>query len=177
MNNDVQVISKELRNTFPSNLGTYERIGPHTWKWALLFAYFAMVVDGIDIMLLSYSLTSLKAEFGLTTFQAGALGSASLAGMGIGGILGGWACDKFGRVRTIANSVTFFSVATCLLGFTQSFEQFMALRFIGALGIGALYMACNTLMAEYVPTTYRTTVLGTLQTGQTVGYIAATLLA
>lgn len=97
--------------------------------------------------------------------------------MGIGGILGGWACDKFGRVRTIANSVTFFSIATCLLGFTQSFEQFMALRFIGALGIGALYMACNTLMAEYVPTTYRTTVLGTLQTGQTVGYIAATLLA
>ncbi len=94
MNNDVQVISKELRNTFPSNLGTYERIGPHTWKWALLFAYFAMVVDGIDIMLLSYSLTSLKAEFGLSTFQAGALGSASLAGMGIGGILGGWACDK-----------------------------------------------------------------------------------
>lgn len=93
MNNDVQVISKELRNTFPSNLGTYERIGPHTWKWALLFAYFAMVVDGIDIMLLSYSLTSLKAEFGLSTFQAGALGSASLAGMGIGGILGGWACD------------------------------------------------------------------------------------
>ncbi|MEO4080225.1 MFS transporter [Acinetobacter pittii] len=177
MNNDVQVISKELRNTFSSNLGTYEKIGPHTWKWALLFAYFAMVVDGIDIMLLSYSLTSLKAEFGLSTFQAGALGSASLAGMGIGGILGGWACDKFGRVRTIANSVTFFSVATCLLGFTQSFEQFMALRFIGALGIGALYMACNTLMAEYVPTTYRTTVLGTLQTGQTVGYIAATLLA
>ncbi len=177
MNNDVQVISKELRNTFPSNLGTYEKIGPNTWKWALLFAYFAMVVDGIDIMLLSYSLTSLKAEFGLSTFQAGALGSASLAGMGIGGILGGWACDKFGRVRTIANSVTFFSIATCLLGFTQSFEQFMALRFIGALGIGALYMACNTLMAEYVPTTYRTTVLGTLQTGQTVGYIAATLLA
>ena len=47
----------------------------------MLFAYFAMVVDGIDIMLLSYSLTSLKAEFGLSTFQAGALGSASLAGM------------------------------------------------------------------------------------------------
>ncbi len=117
MNNDVQVISKELRNTFPSNLGTYEKIGPHTWKWALLFAYFAMVVDGIDIMLLSYSLTSLKTEFGLSTFQAGALGSASLAGMGVGGILGGWACDKFGRVRTIANSVTFFFSSDLFIGF------------------------------------------------------------
>ncbi|TCM66963.1 AAHS family cis,cis-muconate transporter-like MFS transporter [Acinetobacter calcoaceticus] len=174
MNNDVQAPSTVV---LPKNIGNYERIGPNTWKWALLFTYFAMVVDGIDIMLLSYSLTSLKVDFSLTTFQAGALGSASLAGMGIGGILGGWACDKFGRVRTIANAVTFFSIATCLLGFTQNYEQFMALRFIGALGIGALYMACNTLMAEYVPTRYRTTVLGTLQTGQTVGYIIATLLA
>ncbi|KJV40664.1 MFS transporter [Acinetobacter brisouii] len=177
MNNDVQAVVTDLPRWLPANVGTYERITPNTWKWALLFAYFAMVVDGVDIMLLSYSLTSLKTAFGLSTLQAGALGSASLAGMGIGGILGGWSCDKFGRVRTIAHSVTFFSVATCLLGFTQTFEQFMALRFIGALGIGALYMACNTLMAEYVPTRYRTTVLGTLQTGQTVGYIVATILA
>ncbi|MHA3054293.1 MFS transporter [Acinetobacter sp. ANC 4633] len=177
MNNDVQAVVADLPRSLPTNVGTYERITPNTWKWALLFAYFAMVVDGVDIMLLSYSLTSLKTAFGLSTLQAGALGSASLAGMGIGGILGGWSCDKFGRVRTIAHSVTFFSLATCLLGFTQTFEQFMALRFIGALGIGALYMACNTLMAEYVPTSYRTTVLGTLQTGQTVGYIVATILA
>lgn len=177
MNKNLSGTNESLSPTLSSNIGTYEKITPNTWKFALLFAYFAMVVDGVDIMLLSYSLTSLKAEFGLSTFQAGALGSASLAGMGIGGILGGWACDRFGRVRTIAHSVTFFSIATCILGFTHSFEQFMALRFIGALGIGALYMACNTLMAEYVPTSYRTTVLGTLQTGQTVGYIVATLLA
>lgn len=177
MNNDVQLGREASIKSLPKNVGTYERIGPNTWKWALLFTYFAMVVDGVDIMLLSYSLTSLKVDFSLTTFQAGALGSASLAGMGIGGVLGGWACDKFGRVKTIANAVTFFSVATCLLGFTQNYEQFMALRFIGALGIGALYMACNTLMAEYVPTQYRTTILGTLQTGQTVGYIVATVLA
>ena len=177
MNKNLSGTNESLSPTLSSNIGTYEKITANTWKFALLFAYFAMVVDGVDIMLLSYSLTSLKAEFGLSTFQAGALGSASLAGMGIGGILGGWACDRFGRVRTIAHSVTFFSIATCILGFTHSFEQFMALRFIGALGIGALYMACNTLMAEYVPTSYRTTVLGTLQTGQTVGYIVATLLA
>ena len=43
--------------------------------------------------------------------------------------------------------------------------------------MGSLYIACNTLMAEYVPTRYRTTVLGTLQAGWTVGYIVATLLA
>lgn len=161
----------------PSNVGTAHKINKNTWKLAFIFAFVSLVIDGIDIMLLSFSLTSLKAEFGLTTFEAGMLGSASLAGMALGGISGGWACDKFGRVKTIAWSVMFFSVMTCILGFTQTYEQFMILRFVGAFGLGSLYMACNTLMAEYVPTKYRTTVLGTLQTGQTVGYIVATLMA
>lgn len=161
----------------PSNVGTMNRIHADTWKIAFIFAFVSLVIDGIDIMLLSYSLTSLKAEFGLSTFQAGMLGSASLAGMAIGGISGGWACDKFGRVRTIAWSVVFFSIMTCILGATQNYHQFLILRFVGAFGLGSLYMGCNTLMAEYVPTKYRTTVLGTLQTGQTVGYIIATLLA
>ena len=69
MNNDVQSVALSVKGSLPSNIGTYEKIGPNTWKWALLFAYFAMVVDGIDIMLLSYSLTSLKGEFALTTFS------------------------------------------------------------------------------------------------------------
>ena len=161
----------------PSNVGTAHKINKNTWKLAFIFAFVSLVIDGVDIMLLSFSLSSLKVEFGLSNFQAGMLGSASLAGMALGGITGGWACDKFGRVKTIAWSVAFFSVMTCILGFTQSYEQFMVLRFIGAFGLGSLYMACNTLMAEYVPTKYRTTVLGTLQTGQTVGYIVATLMA
>lgn len=177
MNNDIQAEAGSLSRKLPSNIGTVQRIHKNTWKIAFVFAFISLVIDGVDIMLLSFSLTSLKAEFGLTSFQAGMLGSSSLAGMALGGITGGWACDKFGRVKTIAWSVVFFSIMTCILGFTQSYEQFMILRFIGAFGLGSLYMACNTLMAEYVPTKYRTTVLGTLQTGQTIGYIVATLLA
>ncbi len=177
MNKDLNTESNVFSYKLPSNVGTTHKIHRGTWKLAFIFAFVSLVIDGVDIMLLSFSLTSLKAEFGLTTFQAGMLGSASLAGMALGGISGGWACDKFGRVRTIAWSVVFFSIMTCILGMTQSYEQFMVLRFIGAFGLGSLYMACNTLMAEYVPTKYRTTVLGTLQTGQTVGYIVATLMA
>ena len=175
--NNIPTGAGTLSRKLPSNIGTAHRIHKNTWKIAFIFAFISLVIDGVDIMLLSFSLTSLKAEFGLSSFQAGMLGSSSLAGMALGGITGGWACDKFGRVKIIAWSVVFFSVMTCILGFTQTYEQFMILRFIGAFGLGSLYMACNTLMAEYVPTKYRTTVLGTLQTGQTIGYIVATLLA
>lgn len=148
-----------------------------TQKIAFVFAFLALLVDGADMLLLSFSLNSIKAEFGLSSLQAGALGSFTLAGMAIGGFVGGWACDQLGRVRTVVISILVFSILTAALGFTQSFEQFAALRFLSAFGIGSLYIAANTLMAEYVPTQYRTTVLGTLQAGWTVGYIVATLLA
>lgn len=152
-------------------------LSPHTWKIAFFFAFLALLLDGADLMLLSYSLNSIKAEFQLSSVQAGMLGSFTLAGMAIGGIFGGWACDQFGRVRIVVISILLFSVLTCGLGLTQNFIQFSILRFFASLGLGSLYIACNTLMAEYVPTRYRTTVLGTLQAGWTVGYIVATLLA
>lgn len=156
---------------------TLSKIGPNTWKIAFIFAFLALLVDGADLMLLSYSLSSLIAEFGLTSVEAGMLGSFTLAGMAIGGIFGGWACDRFGRVRVVVISILLFSILTCGLGFTRSYVEFATLRFFASLGLGSLYIASNTLMAEYVPTKYRTTVLGTLQAGWTVGYIVATLLA
>lgn len=85
------------------------RIQPHTWKIAFIFAFLALLVDGADLMLLSYSLNSIKADFGLSSVQAGMLGSFTLAGMAVGGIFGGWACDKFGRVRIVVISILTFS--------------------------------------------------------------------
>ena len=147
------------------------------WIIVFIFCFLGLLIDGADLMLLSYSLSSLKAEFGLTSVEAGSLGSFTLAGMAVGGIYGGWACDRFGRVKTVVWSILLFSVGTAILGLTHSYWQFAVTRFFASLGLGALYVACNTLMAEYVPTRYRTTVLGTLQAGWSVGYIVATLLA
>lgn len=135
------------------------------------------MVDGMDLMFLSYSLPSLIQDLQLSKAQAGALASYSLLGMALGGIFGGWAADRFGRVRVVVWTIVLFSIGTAALGLTQSYWQFALLRFISALGLGAEYVVCNTLMAEYVPTERRTTVLGTLQAGWSVGYVVATVLA
>ncbi len=147
------------------------------WIAVFIFAFLGLMVDGADLMFLSYSLKSLEAEFGLSKFEAGSLGSITLAGMAIGGIFGGWASDRFGRVKTVVWTIVVFSVGTAILGATQNYWQFATARFIAALGLGAEYVVCNTLMAEYVPTKWRTTVLGTLQAGWSVGYVVATVLA
>ncbi len=152
-------------------------IRPHTWKIAFIFAFLALLVDGADLMLLSYSLNSIKADFGLSSVQAGMLGSFTLAGMAVGGIFGGWACDRFGRVRVIVFFVAYSSVLTCALGFTHSYEQFAVIRVFGSMGLGALYIACNVLISEMIPTKHRSTALATLMTGYTLGSLLATLLA
>ena len=164
-------------NSTTTTVASQDAPSKKVWFFAFIFSFLALLVDGADIALLSYSLTSLKQEFGLTGIQAGALGSWTLAGMAIGGFFGGWACDRFGRVRVIVLAIVLFSLLTCWLGFTQSYEQFVTLRFISSIGLGALYIACNTLMAEYVPTKYRTTALAALMTGWTLGSIVATGLA
>ena len=147
------------------------------WIVVLISGFLGLMVDGMDLMFLSYSLPGLMQDLGLTKTQAGSLASYSLLGMALGGGFGGWAADRFGRVRVVVWTIVVFSIGTAALGLTQSYWQFALVRFISALGLGAEYVVCNTLMAEYVPTERRTTVLGTLQAGWSVGYLVATVLA
>ncbi len=152
-------------------------ISRRTMLIAFVFCFLGLFADGVDLMFLAYSLNSLKAEFGLSNFEAGSLGSLTLAGMAVGGIYGGWCCDRFGRVRVVTWTIVLFSIGTALLGLTQNYWQFALIRFVASLGLGSLFVACNILMSECVGTKYRTTILAAMQAGWTVGYLVATLLA
>lgn len=147
------------------------------WIAVFISSFLGLLVDGFDLQMLSITLPSLKVEWGLTNTQTGLLATWSLAGMAVGGMSGGWLADRYGRVRMAAWMIVLFSVGSCLLGFVQSYEQFIVIRFIAGMGLGAEYTICTMLVAEYVPTRIRTTVLGTLMTGYSIGYLAAALLA
>ena len=151
-------------------------VSDRTWIAVFVLSFLGLMVDGADLIFLSYSLSTLKEEFGLSNVEAGALGSITLAGMGIGGIFGGWAADRFGRVRAAVWTIVVFSVGSAALGLTHSYPEFVAVRFIASLGLGSEYVVCNMLMAEYVPTRRRTTILATLQTASSIGFVVATLL-
>jgi AAHS family cis,cis-muconate transporter-like MFS transporter len=148
-----------------------------TWIIVFIASFLGLMVDGMDIQLLSLTLPSLMEEFQMTKATAGLLSTWSLIGMATGGIIGGWLSDRFGRVRMATYMMVIFSVGTALLGFVQTYEQFLVIRFISAIGIGAEYSIVTMLMAEYVPTKKRTTILGTLQAAYSVGYLVAALLA
>jgi AAHS family cis,cis-muconate transporter-like MFS transporter len=138
---------------------------------------FALIVDGLDLQVLALSLPSIMKDMQVSPVMAGALSTYTLLGMGVGGIGAGWLADRIGRVRVTWWSVVTFSVCTAAIGFCQSYWQIAVMRFISGFGIGAVYSIGSLLASEYVPTRIRTTVLGTLQAGWSIGYVIAALLS
>ena len=146
-------------------------------RWVATAVFIAMVVDGMDLQMLSLALSSISKELQLSTVSAGALGTYTLAGMGVGGVLAGRLADRIGRMRVIQLAVIAFTICTGIIGFVTEYWQIATMRFVSGFGIAALYSLGSVVVAEYVPTSIRTTVLGTVQAGWSAGYVAAALLA
>ena len=139
--------------------------------------FVALMVDGMDLQMLALALPSISKDLQLSPVRAGALSTYTLVGMGIGGVLAGWLADRIGRVRVVWWAVLIFSAFTGLIAWCQAYWQIAVMRFLSGFGIGSLYSIGTLLAAEYVPTRVRTTVLGTLQAGWSVGYVIAALLS
>lgn len=143
----------------------------------IVAVFVALVVDGMDLQMLALALPSISTELRLSSVSAGALSTYTLLGMGIGGVLAGWLADRIGRVRVVWWAVFTFTAFTGLIALCQTFWQIAVMRVLSGFGIGAVYSIGTLLAAEYVPTRRRTTVLGTLQAGWSVGYVTAALLS
>jgi AAHS family cis,cis-muconate transporter-like MFS transporter len=148
-----------------------------TGRTVALGVFVALLVDGMDLQMLSLALPSLMSELGLSSVSGGALGTYTLTGMGIGGILAGRLADRIGRVAVTWWAVATFTVCTGIIGFSRTYTEIAILRFVSGFGIAALYSMGTLLVAEYVPTRIRTTVLGVIQAGWSAGYVAAALLS
>ena len=148
-----------------------------TARLAAIGVFVALVVDGMDLQMLALALPSISKDLQVSTVMAGALSTYTLLGMGIGGVIAGRLSDRFGRIRVTWWAVFTFTVCTGLIAFCREYWQIAVMRFISGFGIAALYSIGTLLAAEYVPSRIRTTVLGALQAGWSVGYIIAALLA
>jgi AAHS family cis,cis-muconate transporter-like MFS transporter len=87
---------------------------PHDRTSRLVIAgvFVALVVDGMDLQMLALALPSIARDLQLSSISAGALGTYTLLGMGIGGVLAGVLADRVGRVRVVWWAVLTFSLLT-----------------------------------------------------------------
>ncbi|GAB7531075.1 MFS transporter [Pseudomonas sp. 3A(2025)] len=135
----------------------------------LLWCALIIIFDGYDLVIYGVVLPSLMAEWGLTSLQAGALGSCALVGMMFGALFFGSLSDRIGRRKTIAFCVILFSGVTALNGLAQSPEVFGICRFIAGLGIGGVMPNVVALMNEYSPKQSRSTLVAIMFSGYSLG--------
>ena len=103
--------------------------------------------------------------------------AAMMIGWGTGGIIFGMLSDKWGRVKTMVATLVIYSGFTGLSGFAHSWVEFTLYRFLVGLGVGGMFGAATTLVAESVPGGFRSMALGSLQALSAMGNMMATAIS
>lgn len=134
-------------------------------------------LDSADAMLYQYLIPLLTVSLGLTLTKAGTIASANFFAAAIGGWLGGWLCDRFGRARILQITILWFSVFTFASGFAQNYEQMMVLRVLQGIGFGAEWAVGAVLLGEIIKPQHRGKALGTVHSGAAIGSGIAALVA
>lgn len=134
-------------------------------------------LDSADSVLYQYLIPLLTVGLGITLVEAGTIASANFFSAAIGGWIGGWLCDRFGRARILQLTILWFSFFTFASGFAQNYEQMMALRILQGIGFGAEWAVGAVLLGEIVKPQHRGKALGTVHSGAAVGSGIAALVA
>ena len=137
-----------------------------------------MVFDGYDLIVYGTVQSSLISEtgWGLTKATAGTIGSMAFVGMMIGAIFAGRMADSWGRRRTILGCAIVFSIFTILCAFAPNAAVFGGLRLLAGIGLGGLVPSANALVAELVPTKWRSTIATLMMSGVPIGGSIAALV-
>jgi MFS family permease len=147
-------------------------------QWSTLFAaQMGWILDGMDVMLYAFALTSIQKEFGLTSAVAGSMASLTLVTSSFGGILAGWLADRYGRARVLMFSILIYSAFTGATATSQTIWQLALWRCLVGFGLGAEWSAGSVLVAETWAPKYRGRAIAFMQSGWAIGYIFAALLA
>ena len=137
-----------------------------------------MVFDGYDLIVYGTVQSSLISEtgWGLSKATAGTIGSMAFLGMMIGAIFAGRMADSWGRRRTILGCAVIFSIFTILCAYAPNAAVFGALRLLAGIGLGGLVPSANALVAELVPTKWRSTIATLMMSGVPIGGSIAALV-
>jgi AAHS family benzoate transporter-like MFS transporter len=145
---------------------------------AVLVCWLLVVFDGYDLIVYGTVQSALISEtgWGLSKATAGTIGSMAFLGMMIGAIFAGRMADSWGRRRTILGCAVVFSIFTILCAFAPSAAVFGGLRLLAGIGLGGLVPSANALVAELVPTKWRSTIATLMMSGVPIGGSIAALV-
>jgi MFS transporter, AAHS family, benzoate transport protein len=153
-------------------------ISARTSFLVVALCWIGIFAEGYDVGVLGAILPALATDgsWKLTPIELGALGSYTLLGMLVGGILSGILSDLYGRKPLFIGCFTLFTVCTIITAFTPTPAWFGASRFIAGLGLGGIIPVAAALTTEYSPARKKSLNYGMMYSGYSVGIFAAALV-
>jgi putative MFS transporter len=137
----------------------------------------AWAFDGMEVIIISFTLPILTEAWNLSGLTAGLLGSSALLGMIAGNWIWGRFADKFGRKKAFEYTVLMYSIFAGLTAVATGFYSGFALRFLTGMGLGGALAVDMSYLSEHLPTEKRGRYLVYLDAFWPIGNILAVGLA
>jgi putative MFS transporter len=133
--------------------------------------------DAMEVLLVSFAMPLMAAEWSLSKAQTGLLATAIFIGMLVGALFWGRLADKIGRRICFVLTIAFYSLFGALSALSPSFEWFLALRLLTGFGVGGALPVDYGMFSEYLPPENRGRRLVLLEAFWALGSILAALIA
>lgn len=146
-------------------------------KWVLASMSSGFLLENMDVMFLSFSLSEIIAQMRISSAAGGWIGTFTNLGMFFGGALFGLLGDRIGRIKTFSYTIFLFAIATGLTYFAHNITALYALRFLAGIGAGGEYGVGIALIAENFQANQIGRASSVAAVGGQIGSIVAALLA
>ncbi|MFF7451100.1 MULTISPECIES: MFS transporter [unclassified Streptomyces] len=152
--------------------------GPPPARLGLSTAVVALggLLFGFDTGVISGALLFIRTDFGLDSFEEGAVISALLLGAAVGALGSGRPADRFGRKKVLVAIALTFTVGLLAAVLANGFAMLLAARAVLGLAVGGASTVVPLYLAEIAPPRLRGRLVTANQILLTVGILVSYLI-
>ncbi len=143
----------------------------------LLICFLMNMLDGMDVMVISYTAPSIAKQWAVSSEALGVVFSIGLLGMALGAMLIAPRADIIGRRAMIIICAAGMGISVFLTQYAQNVEQLLIFRLVSGLGIGGMLASTATLTSEYAPTKSKDFWVSFAMSGYPIGAVLSGLVA
>lgn len=135
----------------------------------ILICTILSMLDGFDVLVMSFTASGVAREWGLSGAQLGVLLSSALVGMALGSVLVAPLADHIGRRTIIVLCLSAIAVSLLLSSFSRNLSELAFFRAITGVGVGGMLASINVVTAEFATERGRATAVSLQATGYPIG--------
>ncbi|WP_405592173.1 MFS transporter [Streptomyces sp. NBC_01092] len=151
-----------------------EKSRPTRTHWLItLYAGGGEFCDGYILSIIGVALPLITSDFDLGSTMSGLVGSATLIGMFVGGLVFGYVTDRVGRQKVYLFDIAAFIALSVAQYFSPDAWTLTLLRFAMGIAIGADFAIAGTIASEFAPRKSRGPLLVVMVTMWSVGAATA----